>query len=66
MAVLDLTAPGATAHDADILRMRDIRMSFGPVTVLKGVSLSLRRGEILGLLGANGSGKSTLIKVLAG
>lgn len=66
MAVLDLTAPGASAHDADILRMRDIRMSFGPVTVLKGVSLSLRRGEILGLLGANGSGKSTLIKVLAG
>jgi ribose transport system ATP-binding protein len=53
-------------HPADILRMRDITMKFGGVAVLRDVSLSLRRAEILGLLGANGSGKSTLIKVLAG
>ncbi len=51
---------------ADVLRMSGVRMKFGPVEVLKDVSLTLRRGEILGLLGQNGSGKSTLIKVLAG
>ncbi|WOI58019.1 sugar ABC transporter ATP-binding protein [Palleronia sp. LCG004] len=64
--MVDLAPPVVPPHDADILRMRNIRMSFGSVDVLKDVSLGLRRGEILGLLGANGSGKSTLIKVLAG
>jgi len=46
--------------------MSNIRMKFGTVEVLKDVSITLRRKEIVGLLGANGSGKSTLIKVLAG
>jgi len=41
-------------------------MKFGAVEVLKDVNITLRRKEIVGLLGANGSGKSTLIKVLAG
>ena len=50
----------------DVLTMENIVMRFGAVEVLRSVSLSVRRGEILGLLGANGSGKSTLIKVLAG
>jgi ribose transport system ATP-binding protein len=59
-------APGFTEHRADVLQMQDIGMRFGAVTVLSGVNLSVRRGEILGLLGQNGSGKSTLIKVLAG
>ncbi|ARU01748.1 sugar ABC transporter ATP-binding protein [Yoonia vestfoldensis] len=66
MNVEPLSPPGVTTHDADILRMSNIRMKFGPVEVLKDVTLTLRRKEILGLLGANGSGKSTLIKVLAG
>ncbi|MEM6898115.1 MAG: ATP-binding cassette domain-containing protein, partial [Pseudomonadota bacterium] len=60
------TDKAAGEHPADILRMHNITMKFGGVAVLKDVSLSLRRAEILGLLGANGSGKSTLIKVLAG
>ncbi len=66
MAVQPLASPGVSPHDADILRMSHIRMKFGPVEVLKDVNLTLRRKEIVGLLGANGSGKSTLIKVLAG
>lgn len=59
-------APYRTMVQPGILRMADVRMKFGSVEVLKGVSLGLGRGEILGLLGQNGSGKSTLIKVLAG
>ncbi|WP_137131120.1 sugar ABC transporter ATP-binding protein [Rhizobium sp. FY34] len=49
-----------------VLKMDNIRMRFGSYYALKGVSLSIRRGEVFGLLGQNGSGKSTMIKVLAG
>ncbi len=49
-----------------ILEMRGIRKSFGPVNVLAGVDLTLRRGEVLGLIGENGAGKSTLVKILCG
>ncbi|MCM2293887.1 sugar ABC transporter ATP-binding protein [Allorhizobium sp. BGMRC 0089] len=52
--------------DNAVLSMNKIRMRFGSHYALKGVTLSVRRGEVFGLLGQNGSGKSTLIKVLAG
>ncbi|KAA3511628.1 MULTISPECIES: sugar ABC transporter ATP-binding protein [Agrobacterium] len=52
--------------DNAVLTMKNIRMRFGSYDALKGVSLSIRRGEVFGLLGQNGSGKSTMIKVLAG
>ncbi|WP_337269510.1 sugar ABC transporter ATP-binding protein [Oryzifoliimicrobium ureilyticus] len=52
--------------DHAVLQMNNIRMRFGSHYALKGVTLSVRRGEVFGLLGQNGSGKSTMIKVLAG
>jgi ABC-type sugar transport system ATPase subunit len=51
---------------AEALRGDDIVKRFGAVTALDGVSLTLRKGEILGILGDNGAGKSTLIKILTG
>ena len=51
---------------AEALRADNITKRFGAVTALDGVSLALRRGEILGILGDNGAGKSTLMKVLTG
>jgi ABC-2 type transport system ATP-binding protein len=39
---------------------------YGPITALTGVSFSVRRGEVLGLLGPNGSGKTTLFECLGG
>jgi simple sugar transport system ATP-binding protein len=49
-----------------VLEARDVRKSFGAISVLKGVSMHLGRGEVLGLVGDNGAGKSTLIKILSG
>ena len=49
-----------------VLRLDNVTKSFGPVEVIKGVDLSVRRGQVQALLGENGAGKSTLIKMIAG
>jgi len=54
------------AADPAALAVRHVSKSFGGIRALDGASLTLRRGEVHGLLGENGSGKSTLIRILAG
>lgn len=49
-----------------LLEMKNIVKTFGTVRALKGVCLSVDKGEIHGLLGENGAGKSTLMNILAG
>ena len=46
------------------LAVRDIRKSFGPLEVLRGVSLEARRGDVISLIGQSGSGKSTLLRCI--
>jgi len=59
-----LTAgPDTSAVAVDL---RHVSKSFGGVQVLDDVSLQLRRGEVLGLVGDNGAGKSTLINIITG
>jgi simple sugar transport system ATP-binding protein len=57
---------GDHQHTEPILRLDGINKSFGATNVLTDISLTVRTGEVLCLLGDNGAGKSTLIKILSG
>lgn len=58
--------PNPLADPAILLDVRDVWKAFGRRQVLKGASLSVRRGEAVAVVGENGSGKSTLLKILVG
>jgi simple sugar transport system ATP-binding protein len=54
------------AGGSDFLRVEGVVKNFGAVSVLKGVDMHVKRGEVLGLIGDNGAGKSTLLKTITG
>ena len=56
------TLPGREA----CIRVQDLRKSYRDIAAVKGVSFSVARGEIFGLLGPDGSGKSSIIQILCG
>jgi branched-chain amino acid transport system ATP-binding protein len=55
-----------SATEAHALRVHDVTSGYGPVTVLRRVSLTVGSGEIVAILGANGAGKSTLLRTIVG
>ncbi|MDE8347494.1 MAG: ABC transporter ATP-binding protein [Acidocella sp.] len=49
-----------------LLVIEDLRVAYGPIEALKGVSLSVAAGEVVAILGANGAGKTTLMRAISG
>ena len=52
--------------DEIVVRVRDLVVGFGDTIVLDHLSLDVRRGEIMGFVGASGSGKSVLLRTIIG
>ncbi len=59
-------SPQTSGAETPLIEAFDIHKTFGAVRALKGVSLSFRRGEVHGLVGANGAGKSTFLDIVGG
>ena len=57
---------GGRNSGKSILEVRDIHKSFGKKEVVKGISFSMKNGEIMGLLGPNGAGKTTSFYMIVG
>ena len=54
------------ASDSDLLRVEGISAGYGQMEILHGVSLEVRRGEMVSIIGPNGAGKSTVFKTIVG
>ncbi|NDB50094.1 MAG: ATP-binding cassette domain-containing protein, partial [Actinobacteria bacterium] len=48
------------------LEIKDLRVAYGKIEALKGISITVNQGEIVSLIGANGAGKTTLLKTISG
>ncbi|TIW38648.1 MAG: ATP-binding cassette domain-containing protein, partial [Mesorhizobium sp.] len=70
MATQGSTKATGVAEGADedeiVLSAHDITVSFGDKVILDRLSLDIRRGEILGFVGASGAGKSVLLRTILG
>ena len=62
------TTAAAVALDSSsaLLRLTNIESTYGPIKAIRGVSLEVKKGQIVTLLGSNGAGKTTLLKTISG
>lgn len=61
-------APGRsdTNRPGPLLEVRDLRVAYGTLEVVKGISIDVHRGEVVALIGANGAGKTTTLRTISG
>jgi branched-chain amino acid transport system ATP-binding protein len=60
-----MSAQGSRDEDV-ILALANVESAYGPIKAIRGVSLKVKRGEIVTVLGSNGAGKSTILKTISG
>ena len=60
------TVPHHSDHGQALLTLTNIESAYGPVKAIRGVSLEVKKGQIVTLLGSNGAGKTTLLKTISG
>ena len=63
---VDASGTSARLAAEPVIRVRDVRKSYGDLVAVDGVSFEVARGEIFGLLGPNGAGKTTTVEMLEG
>lgn len=56
----------ATTMSENVLKITDLKVSYGGIQAVKGLSLEVNRGELIALIGANGAGKTTSLKAITG
>jgi branched-chain amino acid transport system ATP-binding protein len=56
---------GKDGEPIPLLELEDLHVSYGAIQALKGISLTVRQGEIVAMIGANGAGKTTTLKTIA-
>jgi branched-chain amino acid transport system ATP-binding protein len=61
-----MTDPAPRSAPETLLELQEIRVFYGAIEALKGVSLTVGRGEVVTLIGANGAGKSTTLRAISG
>jgi ABC-2 type transport system ATP-binding protein len=67
IAVREKNASAASqGREGTVIEVKDLKRRFGDFYAVRGVTFSVRRGEVFGLLGANGAGKSTTFRMLCG
>ncbi len=51
---------------SEILKITDLKLNYGPIAAIKGIDISVKKGQIVAILGANGAGKTSTLKVISG
>ena len=55
-----------SGDEAPVLKLLNVESAYGPIKAIRGVSLTVRRGEVATVLGSNGAGKTTILKTISG